>query len=89
MMNYRKALLFIGSILACLQINAQTPTTTINGKITDAAQKPLEGATVILLNEKDSSIAKTTISIDNGTFSFERIRYGNYKIDQRRRFYSF
>jgi hypothetical protein len=80
MMNYRKALLFIGSILACLQINAQTPTTTINGKITDAAQKPLEGATVILLNEKDSSIAKTTISIDNGTFSFERIRYGNYKI---------
>jgi hypothetical protein len=80
MMNYRKALLFTGLIIASLQSHAQTTTATINGKITDGTQKPLEGATVILLNDKDSSIAKTTISADNGTFSFERIRYGNYKI---------
>jgi hypothetical protein len=83
-MNYRKALFFTGLIIASLQLHAQsttaTITTIITGKVTDSTRKPLEGATVILLNDKDSTVAKTTLSADNGVFSFEKIRYGNYKI---------
>lgn len=50
----------------------------VSGKITDGKNLPLPGATVLLLNAADSSLAKGNISNDDGTFRLEEIAGGNY-----------
>lgn len=57
---------------------ALSQTGTINTRITDDKQKPLDGATVSLLNAKDSSLVKINISDKDGSVAFEAIKYGRY-----------
>jgi outer membrane receptor protein involved in Fe transport len=58
---------------------AQTPA-QLNGKILDEQQKKVEGATVTLLDSKDSSLVKTTLSEVTGDFHFENIKSGSYLV---------
>jgi iron complex outermembrane recepter protein len=51
----------------------------INGKIASAG-KPVELATVVLLNAKDSVLVKGAISDLDGNFEFEDIKAGNYRL---------
>ncbi len=67
-------------LLSAFCSHAQTNTGVLSGKVTDGMQKPLEGATVMLLNARDSSISRTGLSGDNGVFVFDRIKYGSYRI---------
>src|SRR5258705_7409328 len=60
--------------------SAQTKNGTINGIINSDEGKPLEAATVLLLKEKDSSIAKTATTDKLGLFSFAKIAEGRYFI---------
>lgn len=64
----------------CCTLSAQTSTASISGKLADASQKPLEGATVMLVKSTDSSIVKTILSAENGLFVFEKINDGSYRL---------
>lgn len=52
--------------------------TLINGRTTDADQKPLEFVVVTLLKAEDSTLAKGAISGADGSFAFENIPAGKY-----------
>lgn len=76
----KHCLLFLLLLLTGLYGGAQTTTGSLGGKITDGSNKPIEGATVMLVNARDSGISRTTLSGDNGAFVFEKIKYGTYRV---------
>jgi hypothetical protein len=53
---------------------------TINGKITGVEGKPVDGATIYLLKATDSVLFKTAIADVNGSYQFQKIPTGNYKL---------
>src|SRR5882757_10480409 len=59
---------------------AQNTTGKISGQVGDESQKPIESATISLLNAKDSSRAKQTITDKTGHFALENIRSGKYLV---------
>ncbi len=76
-MNVKRLVLYIVLFLITTNLNAQTETGTISGKINDGA-KPLEGATIGLYTGKDSLLVKSTLAAADGSFVFDGLRYGNY-----------
>ncbi len=54
--------------------------TKIYGKVFTVDDKPLANANVLLLNIKDSSLAKGQLTNSTGVYSFENISPGNYFI---------
>ena len=52
----------------------------ISGKIQDQDGKVLAGSTISLLKAKDSSVAKLSISNNDGRFSFDGIKAGRYLV---------
>jgi hypothetical protein len=52
----------------------------ISGSITDANGKPLGGASVSLLHAKDSSVAKLSLTKENGVYVFSGISLGKYLV---------
>ncbi|MEP6845760.1 MAG: outer membrane beta-barrel protein [Panacibacter sp.] len=68
---------FICSIVSCtiFPLNAQTK---IRGTVFSTDGKPLEHASVLLLNAKDSSLVKGTLTDMNGSYNIENIAEGNY-----------
>lgn len=60
--------------------NAQTTEGTISGSVLDDAKKPLEGATVILLSAKDSTVVSTQLANPDGSFAFQNLRDNTYLI---------
>ena len=61
-------------------IFGQTANGKISGQVTDASKKPVDGATITLVTAKDSVLIKTELASTDGTFAFEQIKYGDYKI---------
>jgi outer membrane receptor protein involved in Fe transport len=64
------------------QLNAQKQKTgSVSGSIIEKESlKPLEFATVVVKNSKDSAMVQGTIADKNGKFKIENIPFGNYKI---------
>lgn len=58
--------------IASTFVNAQS----ISGKVTDSGQKPLDGASVYLM--QDSALVKTALADAGGTFSFNQLKPGKY-----------
>lgn len=52
----------------------------ITGQVTDNKSKIVEFATITLLQAKDSSLVKGALADANGTFEFEKIKFGSYLI---------
>ncbi|HUN04824.1 MAG TPA: carboxypeptidase-like regulatory domain-containing protein, partial [Niabella sp.] len=52
----------------------------ISGAVKDAENKPIENASVVLLNAKDSSVIKLGAANKNGKYDFENINAGHYII---------
>ena len=50
----------------------------IKGKVVAQDQKPLEGAVVSVLNAADSSLVKSALTTQDGTFSFSTVENCNY-----------
>ena len=73
----RPALLII-CLFAVRIISAQN-TGSISGKIADSLQRPLEGATVLLVTGTGVTI-KTALSDHKGSFALEKIKFGTYKL---------
>jgi len=62
-------------------VHAQKPDGTIQGKLMDtSAKQPVNGATVSVLNAKDSSLATFTLSTKQGTFEIKGLAEGDYKV---------
>jgi len=57
---------------------AQAISSAIHGKIQIENSSPADAATIVLLESKDSSIVKSTISNQQGVFSFNGLEAGNY-----------
>ncbi len=60
--------------------NAQTTTGKISGTVLDDAKKPLDGATVILLVAKDSSVVDKQLANPDGSFVFQNLKDNTYLI---------
>ncbi len=75
-MKKNNAVLFIILFLSCC---ASTALAQITGQVI-ATGKPLTGATISLLEVKDSSLVKVTVTADDGKFELENIQPGNYFI---------
>ncbi len=77
-MKILSTLLFF--ITLCAFSFAQNTGASITGKILDNGNKPLSQATVLLLRGKDSVLAKTAITNNNGAFNLMNIKAGSYFI---------
>jgi iron complex outermembrane recepter protein len=65
-------------LFAVLQTLLYAQTGTMNGKILDTGNKPVEGAIISLLRTQDSSFVKTAISENNGAFELLQIKPGDF-----------
>ncbi len=74
-----RLLLLLLSIITAFSLHAQT----ISGKIADEKQRPVRSATVLLLKQNDSSLVKSFLSDNEGSFKFTDVATGKYlvKID--------
>lgn len=68
-------------VLFLSSINAQRADGSIKGKLSDTTGKqPLSGATVSVINAKDSSLATFTLSNKQGSFEIKGLEQGNYQL---------
>src|SRR6476620_455749 len=66
-------------VFSSLLVFAQN-TGTISGTVTDSMQRPLEGATVLLVTGAKDAPVKSALSDDKGAFVLEKIKFGTYKL---------
>ena len=77
-MTQFKTLLTVFLTTFSLSLFAQTG--KISGEVGDQNQKPIESATVSLLQGKDSSSVRQTMSDKSGKFVFDNVGEGKYLI---------
>ena len=59
---------------------SQTLSAKLSGRVTNQSKNPIDGATVSLINAKDSTLITTVITDSKGNFSVDQIGKGEYKI---------
>jgi hypothetical protein len=64
--------------VASFAASGQSASSAIRGNIRIENSVPAEGATVVILKARDSSVVKGTISGKDGTFNFSNLQLGNY-----------
>ena len=74
----KKQILLSMFLLTALCSYAQTG--QISGKVVDKQDQPMEYATIMLLQASDSSLVKGAISDSLGSYQFENVPLGNYRI---------
>ncbi|MFT3844409.1 MAG: outer membrane beta-barrel family protein [Lacibacter sp.] len=52
----------------------------VNGRVTDDAQKPVQGVTVSLYKAKDTMLVKAALTGNDGVFVFEAVKEGDYLV---------
>lgn len=80
---YSSFFLILGvAFLLLNEAKAQTATTSgeISGKVLDETQKAFPYASISLLNAKDSTAVKGTLTGDNGTYEFKGLNAGKYLV---------
>src|SRR5688572_19600211 len=75
----RTTFLSLFFIFSCGVVSAQN-TGTVSGMITDSLDRPLEGATVLLVTGEKDVPVKSALSDVNGTFVLGKIKPGSYKL---------
>ena len=78
-MAMKRLQLLFTPLFALLLFNfahAQTPTGKIFGSVLDEAKKPMDGATVILLIAKDSTVVTSQLVNQDGSFAFVNLKDG-------------
>ncbi|HMJ48266.1 MAG TPA: carboxypeptidase-like regulatory domain-containing protein, partial [Ferruginibacter sp.] len=68
------------TLLLLLGITKFSQAQQITGLAKDENGAPINGGTVSLLKAKDSSTIKLAITSANGSYSFSRIKEGDYKV---------
>jgi len=80
-MKLKQVLFF--ALFTLLFFNAATAQTAggkISGAVLDEAKKPLDGATVILLVAKDSTVVSSQLANADGSFAFQNLQDNTYTI---------
>ncbi|WP_417363226.1 outer membrane beta-barrel protein [Galbibacter sp.] len=72
--------LILITLILFLSYNTYAQEIKLNGRVVDAAQKPIFFANLVLLNQKDSVFVKGTSTDEDGTYSFNSLKPGNYII---------
>jgi hypothetical protein len=67
-------------LLCCISATVGYAQTTIKGKVFDEKQKPLKSVTVLLLQQKDSSLVLSALSDGDGIYSFSNVKNGDYRV---------
>ncbi|HTH83029.1 MAG TPA: outer membrane beta-barrel family protein [Mucilaginibacter sp.] len=75
---YYTLLLLIITRIAFAQTGG--PFATVTGKLVNEQNKPMDYATISLLNAKDSTVIKGTLTTDAGAYTFDNIKPGDYII---------
>jgi ACT domain-containing protein len=73
----KKIITLTALVLSAFTLYAQSPVT---GRITDEKQKPVKGANVLLLKQKDSSLVLSAISDADGNYKFPEVKDGQYAV---------
>ena len=73
----RLFLLFVLSQLIIFSVHSQTK---ITGQVLTNDDKPLEHATILLLNSKDSALVRGVLTDNTGKYILENIKQGSYLI---------
>lgn len=79
-MRTAKTLLTVLIIITLSLVSRAQSLTRISGKVTDHNQVVLGSASVSLLKSKDSSLVKLTLSTSDGSWAFEQIAPGSYRV---------
>jgi iron complex outermembrane recepter protein len=79
-MRYLATLLLLAFTISAMSTFGQSNPGRIVGTVTSDNQKTIEAATVTLLQSKDSSVVKMSVSDQSGTFEFEDLAEGNYLV---------
>lgn len=77
-MRKKQFVIAIILFLSTFAVNAQNKIGRVTGKVTDSDQKGISGATVTVLNIKDSSLVKAAVTTKTGDFELEKIGEGNF-----------
>ena len=77
MKSFSLILVFILNLPAIQSVCAQSK---IQGSVMTIADKPIDGANVLLLNKADSVLVKGTVTGASGVFNFENIKPGSFII---------
>ncbi|MBW4888681.1 TonB-dependent receptor [Mucilaginibacter sp. HMF5004] len=81
MKNSIVVFLTIWACFALLSASAQTQQAAkITGYVLDEAKKPVDAATVMLTNAKDSATLKTMLTEPDGSFAFADVKNGDYRM---------
>jgi hypothetical protein len=75
----RSALGTLLLLFSCLFSFSQS-TGSVSGKVSDSLQRPLEGATILLVTSENGVPIKTALSDGAGSFVLEPIKPGRYKL---------
>ena len=67
-------------VFLCTYLPASFGQTQISGTVTDAAGMPLQAASVLLLNAKDSVLVKGQLSGNDGSYVLENVAGGTYRV---------
>ncbi len=74
----KRNLFFATCIYVSLSTVAQPKNGTVNGSVNGSNNSPLDAATVLLLKQKDSSVAKAAVTDRQGRFIMSKIAWGKY-----------
>lgn len=79
-MTMKYVYIWITALLIAYSAGVNAQQAALAGKVVDEQYKPLDLATVHLLNAKDSSIVKTVFPNEQGGFTFTGIAQGSYRV---------
>lgn len=77
-MKLQLLLFTLFTLLLCNFVRAQTSDGKISGTVLDDSKKPLDGATVVLLTAKDSSVVSNQLANPDGSFAFQNVKDNTY-----------
>ncbi len=67
-------------VFLCTYFTTVYSQTQINGTVADVTGKPLQAASILLLNAADSVLVKGQLSGESGNYMFENIPFGTYRV---------
>lgn len=68
------------ALLTVLLLSHLADAQSIKGKITDEKDKPLKSVLILLQQQKDSSLVLSALSAENGSYVFDNVKNGNYRV---------
>jgi iron complex outermembrane recepter protein len=76
---YRKIYLLLGLLFISYWLQAQSKSSSITGILREDSGEPAAFVAVVLLNQ-DSALVKAEVSEADGTFKFQQLKAGSYRI---------